>query len=128
MRQVSDWAAVRADVQAIALVGSWARGTARADSDVDIVMITTEPDAYVSTDEWVGSLGITALLEPEGWGQLTARRGHTASGLEVEFGITTESWAQIDPIDDGTLRVVADGMEAIHDPDGLLERLIRAAR
>jgi predicted nucleotidyltransferase len=35
---VRGWAAGRADLHAVALVGSWARGRANADSDVDIVL------------------------------------------------------------------------------------------
>ena len=126
--ELADWAGRREDVQAIAIVGSWARGTARPDSDVDVVIITIDPDRYVSTDDWAAVLGITGPLESKRWGVLTERRGHAASGLEIEFGITAPSWATTDPIDDGTLRVVMDGMRVVYDPEGILERLIRAAR
>ena len=126
--ELSDWAARREDVQAIAIVGSWARGTARPDSDVDVVIITDQPDRYVSADDWAAVLGITDPLESKRWGLLTERRGRAVSGLEIEFGITAPSWATIDPIDDGTLRVVMDGMRVVYDPKGILERLIRAAR
>ena len=36
------------DICGLALVGSWARGTARADSDVDLVVLTSHPDRYLA--------------------------------------------------------------------------------
>ena len=36
------WCSQRADVRAVALVGSWARDDARYDSDVDVVLLTTD--------------------------------------------------------------------------------------
>ena len=44
--------------------------------------------------------------------------------MEVEFGITTPAWAHIDPVDAGTARVVRDGAQIIHDPAGMLARLL----
>jgi len=46
--------------------------------------------------------------------------------LEVEVGIGPLSWAQIDPVDAGTRRVVTDGCRILHDPDGQLQRLLVA--
>jgi predicted nucleotidyltransferase len=37
------WASSQADVQGIALVGSYARGAARDDSDIDLVILTHQP-------------------------------------------------------------------------------------
>jgi hypothetical protein len=31
------------------------------------------------------------------------------------------------PLDDGTRRVVADGLQALYDPDGLLAELVKSA-
>ncbi len=93
-----------------------------------MVIITIDPERYVSTDDWAAVLGITAPLESKRWGAVTERRGHAVSGLEIEFGFTASSWATIDPIDEGPLRVVMDGMRVVYDPKGILERLVRAAR
>ncbi len=115
-------------MQAVALIGSWARGMAGADSDVDVVIVTNRAELYVSTDDWAATLGMTELSEPRAWGVLTARRGIAASVVDVEFGITTVAWADVEPLDPGTRRVVSDGMKVIYDPKGILGRLIRAAR
>jgi len=52
------------------------------------------------------------------WGAIAERRIVLPSGLEVEVGIGPLSWAQIDPVDAGTRRVVTDGCRILHDPDG----------
>jgi hypothetical protein len=45
----------------------------------------------------------------------------------VEFGVVSPAWASTAPLDDGTRRVVADGLQALYDPDGLLAELVKAA-
>jgi len=40
------WASDQPDVQAIALVGSYARGAARYDADIDLVILTDQPSKY----------------------------------------------------------------------------------
>jgi predicted nucleotidyltransferase len=52
-----DWAASRADVRGLALVGSWARDQADHASDVDLILLVDEPDAYVNDEAWIKELG-----------------------------------------------------------------------
>ncbi len=52
----------RDDVRAVALVGSHARGMARRDSDVDVVLLSIEPDTYVDGCEWIQRLHRASLL------------------------------------------------------------------
>jgi hypothetical protein len=85
---VRAWAVTRADLRAVALVGSHAR-----------------------------------VIRTQQWGRLTERRLITAEGLELDVGVVTPDWAATDPVDEGTRRVVADGMVALYDPDGLLAAL-----
>ena len=47
-------------------------------------------------------------------------------GLEVEFGFVPRSWAEIDPLDEGTAGVVTRGMRTLYDPNGVVSRLARA--
>jgi uncharacterized protein len=120
LRRVTGWAARRPDVRALALVGSWAYGRPREDSDVDLVLLTTAPSAYVDDDGWLPELDAVRLVRTATWGPVTERRVALPSGLEVELGIATPAWASVEPLDDGTRRVVTDGLRALHDPDGLL--------
>jgi uncharacterized protein len=41
------WTSKQPDVQGIALVGSYARGAARDDSDIDLVILTDQPHKYL---------------------------------------------------------------------------------
>ena len=117
----------RDDVRAVALVGSRARGAARPDSDVDIVLLSTDPDKYVDGCDWIEALPGAALLDTRHWGVLTERRLVLPSGTEVDFGVAHPSWASTRPLDSGTARVVRDGLVALHDPDGVLAEVIAAA-
>jgi predicted nucleotidyltransferase len=121
------WARQQPDIRGLALVGSWARGGARADSDVDLVVLTSRRDRYLEEDGWTAALGSARVLRTEAWGPLTERRLLLEDGLEVEVGIAEPAWAATDPVDPGTRRVVTDGLRILHDPDGRLAALAIAA-
>jgi uncharacterized protein len=120
------WAHGRPDVRAVALVGSWVRGTARADSDLDIVLLTDSPASYIEREDWVAGFGADSVVRMQRWGALTERRLSRPSGLEVEVGVVSPAWASVDPLDDGTAQVAGDGLVALYDPDKLLARLVDA--
>jgi hypothetical protein len=123
------WGAERADIVAIALVGSWARGTERPDSDVDLVVLTDDPSAYTERDDWVETLAPGAELVRTGdWQAIVERRIRLPSGLEVEVGVGRPAWAATSPVDPGTRRVVRDGMNALYDPRDLLAALRAATK
>ncbi len=118
------WAAGRPDVVAVGLAGSQARGTAGPDSDVDLVVLTGDRDGYLGAGWVAGLLGAGATdLRTQRWGPLLERRFRLPGGLEVELGFAPESWAAL-PADPGTAGVVADGLVVLHDPAGLLGRLV----
>jgi predicted nucleotidyltransferase len=127
---VGAWGPRRDDIRAVALVGSWARGTATTTSDVDVVVLTDRVIGYVASADWVAdAVGErAAMVRTADWGVLTERRVRLSSGLEVEFGFAPCSWAAVDPVDPGTAAVVRDGCVPLFDPDGLLDRLAAAVR
>jgi predicted nucleotidyltransferase len=128
LRHLTEWAGRRADVRALALVGSWAYGAPRDDSDVDVVLLTDSPESYTDRDDWLPEVGGVRLVRTLDWGGVTERRFALPSGLEVELGIGTPAWAAVAPMDDGTRRVASDGMCVLHDPDGLLAVLVARLR
>jgi len=85
-----DWAAVQGDVHAIALVGSYARGAARDDSDIDLVLLTDQPQKYLEELKWIESFGRLEKRQTEDYGKLTSVRVWYRDGVEVEYGITTK--------------------------------------
>jgi len=128
--RASTWSRSRSDIVAVGVVGSWARGVPRADSDVDIVVLTTDKAAYVESDEWAEAfLGEPApVVRRAEWGALTERRLQLPSGFEVEMGFVAPSWAAADPVDPGTAAVVGDGgLLPVYDPDGILAKLAATA-
>ena len=59
----------------------------------------------------------------EDWGLVTSLRVYYEDGLEVEYGLTSSEWAE-EPIDEGTYRVIRDGMGIYSDREGLLGRAL----
>ncbi|MFH8473717.1 nucleotidyltransferase family protein [Streptomyces sp. NPDC018000] len=122
--RIARWATTRQDIVGLLLVGSYARNAARPDSDIDIVLLTTDQTQYFN-NSWADELALGELVRTQEWGPITERRYATASGLEVEIGIGSPEWAQTDPVDPGTRRVVTDGARPLHDPAGVLASLIQ---
>jgi predicted nucleotidyltransferase len=125
VESVLAWAATRPDVRAIALVGSHARGDARPDSDVDLLLLAERPHELARDADWVRRFGDVSRAAVEDWGRVTSLRVWYAAGPEVEFGLATPDWATAP--DEGSLRVVADGFRALLDRDGTLARLVERA-
>lgn len=118
------WASARADIEAVALVGSHARGAATEGSDVDLVVLTPNVAGYVRELSWVSLFGDPSECAEEDWGRLTSVRVFYREGLEVEYGFSTPDWAG-SPVDAGTAAVVSDDMKILYDPQGVLDRLRR---
>jgi hypothetical protein len=59
--------------------------------------------------------------ELEAWGRVTSLRVWYEDGLEVEFSLATPDWATSP--DDGTRRVVSDGLRVLWDPNGLFDSM-----
>lgn len=131
-KQITAWFQEHPGVAAIALVGSHARGAARPDSDIDLVILVDDPQAYRHEQGWLSSLAVDELndtvitSQDEDYGPLWSRRVFLASGHEVEFGFARPTWASTEPLDSGTKQVVRDGCRALYDPHDIIERLITA--
>jgi predicted nucleotidyltransferase len=82
------WASEQPDVQGIALVGSYARGTAGDDSDLDLVILTNRPPKYLEDILWIEQFGLVEKHQTEDYGKLTSLRVWYQHGIEVEYGIT----------------------------------------
>jgi uncharacterized protein len=117
---------MRADIAAVALVGSYARGAARPDSDVDLVLLLDDPQPYLERPDWVGRFADVETITREDYGPMQSLRVVSRDGLEVEFGLTSLDWAALDRLDLGTSQVVADGMRILFAPRGLLASLAHA--
>jgi predicted nucleotidyltransferase len=126
LADVTRWALAHRDVLGLALVGSHARERARADSDVDLVILCADPPTLIRNPDWITRFGEVERSALEDYGALRSLRVFYRAGPEVEFGITSPAWAAI-PLDPGTRGVISGGMRVLYDPRGLLERARRAA-
>ncbi len=112
------WVQTQPHILGAALVGSYARGTARKDSDVDFVIVTDQPKSF-ENDEWLQHFGDVSKITLEDYGLVQSRRVFYGNGVEVEFGITTPAWLNTKPIDAGTKEVLDAGYKLIDDKVGL---------
>jgi predicted nucleotidyltransferase len=125
LEQLRAWTEPREDVRALIVVGSVARGDARPDSDVDVVLLTTHPARYLENVQWVSDFGAAPRVELEYYGKVTSVRAAYGDGLEVEFAIAAADWASA-PLDAGTEAVARDGIVVLLDRDGAATALAGA--
>ena len=83
------WARSRPDIRAVMIVGSRARTDHPADafSDLDLVVVSTDPDCYLSETDWLEPLGTPWLtfLERQAVGEGLERRVLFEGALDVDF-------------------------------------------
>jgi hypothetical protein len=115
---VVEWWRRQPGAVAAALVGSYARGEATSESDIDLILLCEDPGALLEDTGWVRQFGAARSVTSEGWGNVTSVRVRYP-GCEVEFGLADAGWAS-DPGDPGVGRVVRHGIRIEHDPSGVL--------
>lgn len=118
------WADKEENIQAVGLVGSYARGAEKEDSDIDLMIIVKDQDLYISDETWIQQFGEVDKIVDEVWGQLKTKRVFYKDGPEVEFNFDKKSW--VNPKDSGTKRVVTDGMKILVDKENLLSNLVKS--
>ena len=113
------WASTQPNIKAIALVGSYARGTFTASSDIDLILLANEPEEYLKNTDWVKLFGSVIKQQIEHYGKVTSLRVWYADGREIEYGMTDPRWAK-PPLDEGTRRVIMNGMKVLFERKDLL--------
>src|SRR5688572_26294738 len=93
--QVRKWSQSQPLIRGVFLVGSHARKAARADSDVDLVILTNDRQSFLKDLSWVTDFGEVEKQVVEDWGRVKSVRVFYKNGLEIEFGFTDTTWASI---------------------------------
>lgn len=130
LNQVIEWAKSRIDIVAVALVGSWARGTARLDSDIDLMFLTLNAAEYRVGQAWMSEISWDSLgyqvqsWKNQGYGLVWSRHVYFEEGIEIEFSFGFPRWAETRPIDPGTASVIRNGCKILYDPENLLTKLV----
>lgn len=110
------------EIAAVILVGSQAKGNATPDSDIDLVILCQRPQKNLENATWAQEFGEIERSTVEDWGKVKSLRAWFASGLEVEFGLTSEDWIA-KPLDEDTRIVLRDGFKVLFDRDRLSANL-----
>jgi DNA polymerase/3'-5' exonuclease PolX len=124
LSQFSRWASEQIQIHGVALVGSYARGTATNASDVDLVLLAEDPQQYLQDRSWIHTFGRVVSQDTEHYGNLVSLRVHYEGGLEVEFGLTDPNWAAV-PLDPGTSEVISAGMKVLFERGPVLSRHVQ---
>ncbi|HVP15800.1 MAG TPA: aminoglycoside 6-adenylyltransferase [candidate division Zixibacteria bacterium] len=97
IRRFCEWAKDRADIRAVFVIGSRARANHPADewADLDLVIVTTNPEYYLSTTDWINSLGkpLLTFIEPTPTADEKERRVLFEGMLDVDFAILPQDKA-----------------------------------
>jgi len=127
---IAAWARSRADIHGLALVGSWARGSARRDSDIDLVVVVPDPQKFRSDEHWLSEIdwtgGRVADWHDADYGSAWSRHVELEPHYRIEFTFCAPSWAATDPIDTGTADVVSGGCRILVDKMQLFGNLLTA--
>lgn len=130
LRELSEWAAARADVRGVMLVGSQARVERAADeySDVDIALFADDPTALLGDTAWLRTFGepLLTFLEPTPVGGQVERRVLFDTGLEVDFSVFPAEGIEALAADPGAVATLARGYRILHDELDLGGRLAAA--
>lgn len=122
--KVASWAEHDDRVIAAAVCGSYARGEARPDSDIDFCIVCSDPNSLLEGRSWLYVFGSDARVAGpvEDYGLVQSIRAFYGA-TEAEFGVTAEAWIEL-PIDRETASVINDGLRILYDPAGRLEKAV----
>lgn len=122
--RVAEWATTRSDIRLVVVFGSRARQDRPADvwSDIDLALVTTDPDRYLQQSEWLTELGTPLLscTEETPVVALTERHVLFEDGLEADFvPVPVDTVTPLEEAPDGLFAVLANGFRVLEDKDGL---------
>lgn len=120
--KLKEYAENSSHIESVLIVGSYARGTNKENSDIDIIIITSNKSEMVTDQLFAQAFGEVHKQQTEYYGACTSIRVWYGDGKEVEFGIVEPSWISI-PLDSGTYKVLSDGYKLIVDKKKYFEKL-----
>lgn len=111
---LKEYAESTSHIESVLVVGSYARGTNKENSDLDIVIITSNKSDMLTKQDFTQEFGEVYKQQTEYYGACTSIRVWYNDGKEVEFGIVEPSWIST-PLDSGTYKVLSDGYKIVID-------------
>jgi aminoglycoside 6-adenylyltransferase len=131
VERVAAWGRERADIRALAIVGSRARAELPADewSDLDIVIVATDPQTLLDRPDWPNAIAPVWLtfLEPTAVGGEVERRVMFEGARDVDFVVLpASSVAEMAAIPE-VAAVIRRGARILLDKDGVLDGALSSA-
>lgn len=127
LSKICNWCKEDNRIHALLLVGSYAIGKEKADSDIDLVIMTDNQKGVLEPN-WIDIFGEIDRYQVEEYGACTSIRVYYMDGTEIEYGIVDDSWID-SPLDAGTRRVLEDGYKLLYATNGIsvesIERILR---
>lgn len=120
--ELKEYARNTSHIESIIIVGPYARGTNKENSDLDIVIITSNKSGMIANQDFTQDFGKVYKQQTEYYGACTSVRVWYRDGKEVEFGIVEPSWISM-PLDTGTYKILSDGYKIIKDKKRYFEDL-----
>ena len=114
LKDVEEWAKGDLHIESVIVVGSYARGTNKNTSDIDLCIITSNKETMIKNQDFTKIFGNIDKKQTEYYGKCTSIRVWYKEGREIEFGIVEPSWIE-SPLDAGTYKVLSDGYKVIID-------------
>lgn len=97
MQEAYEWAKGDQRVDALAVVGTSARGDGGADQTISIVVVVDSPDSLATSDDWLGAFERPVVIRRWRTRSLYRPRLELPSGLVVEFLVVTRGGLSVDP-------------------------------
>lgn len=129
---IRPWAFPQPDIRGLALIGSWARGEARPDSDLDLMLLVLSPERYRKTSAWLPEIAwqsarfsLSGFRDAE-YGRVWSRHVELTPFAEIELCFASCDWAGGNPLDPGTASVVRNGCRVLFDKDDLFRKALKS--
>jgi hypothetical protein len=85
------------------------------------VILTKEPNKHLRNKDWIRLFGNVERDQLEDYGKVISLRVWYGNGIEVEYGLTDDTWAD-PPLDEGTQEVISAGMKVLFERGTVLSR------
>ena len=120
--KLKEYARKTPHIESIVVVGSYARGTNKENSDLDLVILTSNKPDMAANQDFVQDFGEVYKQQTEYYGACTSIRVWYKDGKEVEFGIVDPTWVS-KPLYAGTNKVLSYGYKIVIDKKRYFENL-----
>jgi len=114
IKEVTRWFERQKGVQLVLLIGSYARGEERNDSDVDFIIEVDNMEQWLTDYNWLKNFGDILDVYQENYEQVKALRVYYQNSLELEFGFVSHEWLN-QPYDKATKEALDAGYNVLID-------------